>query len=62
MKECAYCGATKNLRSNSPYHGPNNQPDWICEECFTPQDDGPCFDDLPTGEDTTDFEHDPMTL
>jgi hypothetical protein len=22
-------------------------PSYICEDCFTPSDDGPCFDDLP---------------
>jgi len=58
--QCAYCGADEDLRSQSGFHGPNNQPDWICEKCFTPKDTGPCFDDLPTGEDNCDRRYDEM--
>lgn len=44
--ECPYCGATEGLRiaSRDPWGG---NVELICEGCFTGQDDGPCFDDLP---------------
>jgi hypothetical protein len=43
---CPYCATTQGLRiaSQDPWGG---HVEYICEECFTPQDDGPCFDDLP---------------
>jgi len=43
---CAYCDQTEGLRL---YHdgGGYIPQDYICEDCFTPRDDGPCFDDLP---------------
>jgi hypothetical protein len=44
--ECPYCGATEGLRVACKGFGPF-APDYICETCFTGQDDGPCFDDLP---------------
>lgn len=44
--ECAYCGTTEGLRQCHDGGG-YIKPDFICEGCFTPQDDGPCFDDLP---------------
>lgn len=40
---CPYCLATEGLRIASDGRG---GPDYICEGCFTPADDGPCFDDL----------------
>lgn len=46
--ECEYCGATEEeteLRKHHDTQGYIPQ-DYICEDCFTPQDDGPCFDDL----------------
>jgi hypothetical protein len=44
--ECPYCGATKGLRYKHRGYGPV-APEVTCEACFTPRDDGPCFDDLP---------------
>lgn len=46
---CAYCGS-RNVRQVGEaftYRGKRHEPDFICERCFVPQDDGPCFDDLP---------------
>ena len=44
--ECPYCGATEGLRV--PCDGGGHiPPEYTCETCFTPRDDGPCFDDLP---------------
>lgn len=43
--ECEYCGETEGLRKHHDTQGYIPQ-DYICEDCFTPQDDGPCFDDL----------------
>lgn len=43
---CAYCDETRNLRQLHDGGG-YIEPDYVCEDCFTPQDDGPCFDDLP---------------
>ena len=43
---CAYCDETDGLRSLHDGGG-YIEPDYVCEACFTPQDDGPCFDDLP---------------
>jgi hypothetical protein len=43
--ECPYCGATKGLRVKCDGGG-YIAPDYICEECFTGTDTGPCFDDL----------------
>ncbi|RWK39281.1 hypothetical protein [Mesorhizobium sp.] len=42
---CPYCGTTEGLRVNSSSFAPG-APEYICEGCFTPTDDGPCFDDL----------------
>lgn len=44
--ECPYCGATSGLRYKHRGYGPV-APEVTCEGCFTPRDDGPCFDDLP---------------
>lgn len=43
---CPFCDTTQGLRiaSQDPWGG---HVEYICEGCFTPQDDGPCFDDLP---------------
>lgn len=43
---CPFCATTQGLRiaSQDPWGG---HVEYICEDCFTPQDDGPCFDDLP---------------
>lgn len=48
-QECAYCGTTNGLRI---YHAPppgwgRYEVDYVCADCFTGQDDGPYFDDLP---------------
>lgn len=43
---CAYCDATENLRQHHDGGGYIPQ-DYVCENCFVPADDGPCFDDLP---------------
>lgn len=43
---CAYCDETENLRMLHDGGG-FIEPDYICEDCFTPSDTGPCFDDLP---------------
>jgi hypothetical protein len=48
--ECAYCGTTNGLRIHHeplPGWGERYEADYVCEDCFTGQDDGPCFDDLP---------------
>lgn len=44
--ECPYCGTTEGLRVACDGGG-YIAPDYICEVCFTGQDDGPCSDDLP---------------
>lgn len=44
--ECPYCGTTSGLRVASDGGG-YIAPEYSCEACFTGQDDGPCFDDLP---------------
>lgn len=44
--ECPYCGATEGLRVRCDGGG-YIAPEYTCENCFTGQDDGPCFDDLP---------------
>lgn len=54
MDRCAYCDTMKGLRISMPsfiYRGKRHPTEWICEACFTPQDEGPCFDDLPTSEE-----------
>jgi hypothetical protein len=66
-RECCYCGADGSVVElrvtySPPYPSAKyGTPDWQCEKCFTPQDEGPCWDDLPdeiyVGDD---FEHDPM--
>jgi hypothetical protein len=43
--ECPYCGATEGLRVACD-RWTIEAPDYICADCFTPPDDGPCFDDL----------------
>jgi hypothetical protein len=43
--ECPYCGATENLRViRCDGYIPD---EYICADCFTGTDTGPCFDDLP---------------
>lgn len=44
---CPYCGTAEDLRQVHDGGG-HETPEHICEDCFTPRDDGPCFDDLPT--------------
>jgi hypothetical protein len=49
--ECPYCGATEDLRLKcdggfSTFGFCIAEPEYTCEACFTPRDDGPCFDDL----------------
>ena len=43
---CAYCDETENLRLLHNMRGVGEQ-DYVCGECFTPDDNGPGFDDLP---------------
>ena len=48
--ECAYCGTTNGLRIHHeplPGWGERYEADYVCEDCFTGTDTGPCFDDLP---------------
>lgn len=45
VPECPHCGKTEGLRVKSSSFAPG-EPEYICEGCFTPADDGPCFDDL----------------
>ena len=48
---CDYCGDWRALRVACPGHyfrGRNHPPEIVCKDCFTGQDDGPCFDDLQT--------------
>ncbi len=47
---CDYCGAGGDVRVESEGCG-RVKPSLVCEDCFTGQDDGPCFDDLQTAED-----------
>lgn len=42
---CPYCGAYEGLRMIHDGGG-YIEPEFVCEDCFTPSDDGPCFDDL----------------
>ena len=42
---CDYCDTPDNVRLQHDGYGPI-PPSFICEECFTGTDDGPCFDDL----------------
>ena len=44
---CAYCPETIGLRIANAGAEQYEPPDFICEECFTLSDTGPCFDDLP---------------
>lgn len=44
--ECPYCGQTEGLRVACDGGG-YIATDYICAACFTGQEDGPCFDDLP---------------
>jgi len=45
---CCYCSLNENETKLRVYQtDPWGRIDsWICEECFTPQDTGPCWDDL----------------
>lgn len=43
---CPYCGTTHGLRITGRDPRIGYAPDYICADCFTGQDDGPCFDDL----------------
>lgn len=45
LPNCPYCGTTEGLRVKSDGGG-FEAPEFTCEVCFTPTDDGPCFDDL----------------
>lgn len=44
---CPYCGTWTDLRMIHDGCGGFFEPEYICEDCFMPQDDGPSFDDLP---------------
>lgn len=43
---CSYCETTVGLRVRCSGGG-YIAPEYTCEGCFMPRDDGPCFDDLP---------------
>lgn len=52
--QCGYCGEFQRLRilhKGDPWGLIG--PEYICEECFTPDDTGPCFDDLEIFEQRT---------
>lgn len=42
---CSYCDATGDLRKHHDTGGHAPQ-DYVCASCFTPETDGPAFDDL----------------
>lgn len=47
MERCCFmCGSVENLRQVRPGFW-TVPPEYTCEECFCPADDGPSFDDLP---------------
>jgi len=45
---CVYCDADENDTQLRVYQCDpwGRIESWICEACFTPQDTGPCWDDL----------------
>lgn len=43
--QCSYCDATGDLRKHHDTGGHAPQ-DYVCASCFTPETDGPAFDDL----------------
>ena len=45
---CDYCGTGEDIRVQCPgfYYRKSHPAALVCEDCFTGQDDGPCFDDL----------------
>ncbi len=54
---CDYCGTTTGVRilyEGLFYRGKTYPASLVCERCFISQDDGPCFDDLPTVEEKDD--------
>ena len=53
-RTCEYCDETEGLRIPYAFYGPEGSkwgPSFVCEECFTGPDTGPCFDDLQTAEE-----------
>ena len=48
--QCDYCGTWGDIRVQTEGCG-RIKPVLSCENCFTGQDDGPCFDDLEAAED-----------
>lgn len=46
---CSYCDATGDLRKHHDTGGHTPQ-DYVCASCFTPDTDGPAFDDLAKAE------------
>ena len=46
---CWLCDATDNIRVMRDARDcfPHIPTEYVCEDCFTPRDTGPCFDDLP---------------
>lgn len=46
---CSYCDATGDLRKHHDTGGHAPQ-DYVCASCFTPETDGPAFDDLAKAE------------
>lgn len=46
IPECSYCDRTDGLRLHHD-GGSYIAPDYVCEDCFHGDDDGPGFDDLP---------------
>ncbi len=52
--QCDWCGNWRDVRVQSEggrAFGITVKPALTCEDCFTGQDDGPCFDDLQTAEE-----------
>lgn len=59
-RKCPYCGTDTELRA--AYDGGGYEiEDLICEACFIPTDDGPCFDDLPIATKETAKQKDEAT-
>jgi len=54
---CDGCGSGGDIRVHTDGWG-RIPPGLTCEECFTGQDDGPCFDDLQTADDYAQEEAD----
>lgn len=54
---CPYCGTTHGLRITGRDPRIGYAPNFICADCFTGTDDGPCFDDLQTLEEVLEISY-----